>query len=70
MAERKQRFGSQEARSNAIAYNNKYNSEHYDRCNIMLPKGTKTRILEQGETFNGFITRVVLAELERMESES
>lgn len=70
MAERTQRFGSDKARANAIAYNNKYNSEHYDRCNIMLPKGTKERIRATGENLNSFVSKLVLAELEKLESES
>ena len=37
--------------------------EYYDRVSITLPKGTKERIREKGETLNGYITRLVLANL-------
>ena len=46
---------------------NEFNKENYDRINVMLPKGTRDRIAATGETFTGFITRVVLQELEHLE---
>ncbi len=45
--------------------------EYYDRVSIALPKGTKERIRKKGETLNGYITRLVLADLgEVSEAES
>jgi len=42
---------------------NKHIKEKYDRVSITLPKGTKERIKAKGETINGYITRLVLANL-------
>lgn len=47
---------------------NEHIKEHYDRVSITLPKGTKDRITAAGESVNGFIKRVVLQELEKLES--
>ena len=47
--------------------NDKINKD-YDRINAILPKGTKERIQAQGQTINGFINSVVLAELDRLEN--
>ena len=44
---------------------NEYIKNSFDRVSITLPKGTKERIKETGESINGFINRVVLAELLR-----
>ena len=45
--------------------------EYYDRVSIALPKGTKGRIREKSETLNGYIPRLVLADLgEVFEAES
>lgn len=51
----------------AIAnYNNKF-----DRITVNLPKGTKERIKElTGQSGNGFISALVLDELERIENEN
>lgn len=48
--------------------NNKI-KETYDRISVTLPKGTKERIKLQGESINGYINRLVLADLERLEQE-
>lgn len=42
----------------------------YDRVSVTLPKGTKERIKAKGESINGYITRLVLADLDESESES
>ncbi|MBR1931680.1 MAG: hypothetical protein IJ833_09475 [Lachnospiraceae bacterium] len=42
---------------------NEHIKEKYDRISITLPKGTKERIKAKGETVNGYITRLVLADL-------
>lgn len=40
-----------------------------DRQTILLPRGTKDRIrLLTGETVNGFVNRLVMEELDRIES--
>lgn len=44
--------------------------ENYDRVSVTLPKGTKERIKAKGESINGYITRLVLADLDESESES
>lgn len=41
--------------------------ENYDRVSITLPKGTKDRIKETGESINAYISRLVMEDLERME---
>lgn len=57
-------------KSNAIAYNNKFNKETYDRINLTVPKGKKEVIQSAaqltGESVNGFIWRLVQAELDRL----
>jgi hypothetical protein len=42
---------------------NEHIRENYDRVSITLPKGTKERIKAKGETVNGYITRLVIADL-------
>lgn len=42
---------------------NEHIKENYDRVSITLPKGTKERIKANGETVNGYITRLVLSDL-------
>lgn len=46
-----------------IKYNNAYNLEHYDRINLVLPKGSKERIKvhadAHGEKVNAFILRAI-----------
>ena len=50
-----------------IAANNRYNAKAYDRINIAVPKGKKEEIQnyakEHGESLNGFINRVIFAEM-------
>lgn len=43
---------------------NEHIKENYDRISITLPKGTKERIKAKGESINGYITRLVLADLD------
>ena len=44
---------------------NEFIKSTYDRISVTLPKGTKERIKAKGESVNGYITRIVLADLER-----
>ena len=44
---------------------NEHIKENYDRISITLPKGTKERIKSKGESINGYITRLVLADLDK-----
>jgi hypothetical protein len=44
---------------------NEHIKENYDRISITLPKGTKERIKAKGESINGYITRLVLADLDK-----
>ena len=46
---------------------NEHIKNNYDRVSITLPKGTKERIKAAGESLNGYITALVLADLERIE---
>lgn len=46
---------------------NEYIKNAYDRISVTLPKGTKERIQATGESVNGYITRLVLEDLERKE---
>ena len=46
---------------------NEYIKNAYDRISVTLPKGTKERIKATGESVNGYITRLVLEDLERAE---
>lgn len=60
-------------KKNAVAYNNKFNKETYDRINLTVPKGQKDTIQkvaqQTGESVNGFIWRLIQAELDRIERE-
>ena len=47
---------------------NEFIKNSYDRISVTLPKGTKDRIKATGETVNGYISRVVLDELNRTEA--
>lgn len=38
--------------------------QNYDRVSITLPKGTKEKIIEKGETLNGLLNKLVLEWLE------
>lgn len=55
-AYRKQR----QKQSNEIIKNN------YDRISCTLPKGTKERITESGQTVNGLINKLVIEYLEEL----
>lgn len=48
---------------------NEHIKENYDRVSITLPKGTKERIKAKGETVNGYITRLVMSDLDGTEPE-
>lgn len=48
---------------------NEHIKANYDRISITLPKGTKERIQNQGESINGYINKLVLDDLERLENE-
>lgn len=49
---------------------NEHIKENYDRVSITLPKGTTDRIKSQGFTVNGYINKLVLEDLERLERKS
>ena len=44
---------------------NEHIKENYDRISITLPKGTKERIKSKGESINGYITRLVVTDLDK-----
>lgn len=58
-------------KSKAMEYNNKYNTENYDRVSLMLPKGMKEQIRalagSNGESVNGYITTAIRERMEREE---
>ena len=53
-----------------IKYNNQFNKDNYDRISLMIPKGQKEVIQlcakVDGESVNGFINRLIDAEIDRM----
>lgn len=53
-----------------IKYNNQFNKDNYDRISLMIPKGKKEVIQlcakVDGESINGFINRLIDAEIDRM----
>ena len=51
------------------ARQNDFIKENRDRITVTLPKGTKERIKATGSSVNGFITNLVLSELEKIEQE-
>lgn len=57
-------------KKDAIAYNNKWISETYDRINLTIPKGQKEAIQaaarRRGESVNSFIWQLIQAELEKV----
>lgn len=53
----------------AIEATRRYEAKNYDRVNLLLPKGTKDQIKATGESVNGFINRLVKAELERIKED-
>ena len=52
-----------------IAANNRYNEKKYDRINIAIAKGEKSKIKahaeQRNETINGFINRAIRETIER-----
>ena len=56
------RYKNTQKRKNYLLIHNK---DKYDRVSIILPKGTKERIKSKGESINGYITRLVLADLDK-----
>lgn len=47
---------------------NEFIKNSYDRISITLPKGTKERIKALESSINGYITRLVVEDLEKRES--
>lgn len=50
-------------KSNAVAYNNKWIGEKYDRINLLVPKGDRDRIRARaealGESVQQYINRLI-----------
>ena len=44
----------------------KYQKANYDRVSILLPQGTKERILGTGNSVNGFIKQAVEEKLQQL----
>ncbi len=57
-------------KEDAIAYNNNFIAQAYDRINLTVPKGQKERIRAgaavTGESVNAFINRLIDNELDRL----
>lgn len=47
---------------------NEFIKENYDRVSVTLPKGTKDRIKAAGLSINGYINKLVLEDLDRLEN--
>lgn len=62
-SEAKERLEKQYKRQNEYIKNN------YDRMTVTLPKGTKERIKERGESVNGLVNRLISEYLDGTESE-
>ena len=55
-----------------IAYANDYNRTHYDRVNLMFPKGFRGEVKdyarERGETLNSYVLRLIREDMERTQT--
>lgn len=51
-------------------YKNKYNTDHYDRINLIVPKGEKERLkklaADQGTSLNEYICRLIFKQQDDM----
>ena len=47
----------------------KWEAENYDKVLVRMPKGTKARIQETGESVNGFIVQAILEKLESLRAD-
>lgn len=67
--ETKKAFQALERQKKQFKRQNEYIKNSFDRVSVTLPKGCKDRIKAAtgGESVNGFINRLVAAELERIE---
>lgn len=52
----------------AVEATRRYEDKNYDQIRLLLPKGTKDRIKNTGESVNGFINRLIKIELDRIEA--
>ena len=57
----------EQSRKKKIAEQNEWIKDRYERVTLILPKGTKKRIKETGNTLNGFINEAVRVMLEANE---
>ncbi len=48
---------------------NEYIKKNFDRVSVTLPAGTKDKITAKGESINGYISRLVLSDLEGEDEE-
>ena len=48
-----------------LAANKRYNGKAYDHITIAVPKGTKDAIQATGNTINGYINKLIAADLAR-----
>lgn len=61
-------------KSDAIKYNNAYNSKTYDRINLTMPKGKKDAVhdhaTKHGQSVNAFINAAIDEKMERDQASS
>lgn len=61
----KKALAALERQKKQYARQNEYIKESFDRVSVTLPKGTKERIKETGQSVNSFINNVVKKELDK-----
>lgn len=66
--ETKKAFQALERQKKQYARQNEYIKNAFDRVSVALPKGTKERIQDAGESVNGLINRLVAEYLEKLEN--
>lgn len=54
------RYKSPEARANNNAYMEEYKKQHYDRINILLPKGSKKALQEYAKANDKSVNKLIL----------
>ena len=55
-----------------VAYKNGYSRDHYDRVNLLFPKGFRGEVKEyareRGETMNAYILRLIREDMDRTQT--
>jgi len=53
-----------------IDYRNAWEKEHRERIVVIVPLNTKAKILATGDTVNGYINKLIAADLEQRKEKS